>query len=221
MFKKVLVSDDMDDINRGIYNTLSELGVKHIDQVQYCDDAYLKIKKAIFDEAPYELLITDLFFKADHREQRFSSGDMLIETVKNEYPELKAIVYSVEDRLQIVRTLVIEHKLDGYVCKSRRGLVELTKAVQAILNNDIYLSSEVKNALSPKNNLEIEDYDINLLKQLSLGLSQDDISLYFKANHITPNSLSSIEKRLNKLRIQFSANNAIHLVTIVKDLGVI
>ena len=62
MFKKVLVSDDMDDINRGIYNTLSELGVKHIDQVQYCDDAYLKINKAIFDEAPYELLITDLFF---------------------------------------------------------------------------------------------------------------------------------------------------------------
>lgn len=211
----------MDDIHRGIYNTLSELGVKHIDQVQYCDDAYLKIKRAIFDEVPYDLLITDLFFKADHREQRFSSGDMLIETVKKEYPELKAIVYSVEDRLQKVRTLVIEHNLDGYVCKSRRGLVELTKAVHAILNNDIYLSSEVNNALSPKNNLEIQDYDINLLRQLSLGLSQDDISLYFKANHITPNSLSSIEKRLNKLRIQFSANNAIHLVTIVKDLGII
>ena len=211
----------MDDIHRGIYNTLSELGVKHIDQVQYCDDAYLKIKRAIFDEVPYDLLITDLFFKADHREQRFSSGDMLIETVKKEYPELKAIVYSVEDRLQKVRTLVIEHKLDGYVCKSRRGLVELTKAIHAILNNDIYLSSEVNNALSPKNNLEIQDYDINLLRQLSLGLSQDDISLYFKANHIKPNSLSSIEKRLNKLRIQFSANNAIHLVTIVKDLGII
>ncbi|MGC1633782.1 MAG: response regulator, partial [Gelidibacter sp.] len=40
-------------------------------------------------------------------------------------------------------------------------------------------------------------------------------------NNTTPNSLSSIEKKLNKLRIQFKANNAIHLVAIVKDLGLI
>jgi DNA-binding NarL/FixJ family response regulator len=221
MFKKVLVSEDMDDINRGIYNTLCDLGVEQIDQVQYCDDAYLKIKKAILDEAPYELLITDLSFKTDHREQRFPSGDILLETVKKEYPELKAIVYSVEDRLQKVRTLITEQQVNAYVCKSRRGLIELTKAIQAILNNDIYLSTEVKNALSPKNDLEIEDYDINLLKQLSFGLSQDEISAYFKSNNISPCSLSSIEKRLNKLRIQFKANNAIHLVAIVKDLGLI
>ncbi|WNH09897.1 response regulator [Thalassobellus suaedae] len=221
MFKKVLVSEDMDDINKGIYNTLCELGVKQIDQVQYCDDAYLKIKKAKFDDAPYELLITDLSFKTDHRTQRFPSGELLVQTVKKEYPELNTIVYSVEDRLQKVRTLIKEHSVDAYVCKSRRGLVELTKAIQTILINEVYLSTEVKNALSPKNNLEIEDYDIELLKQLSFGIPQDEISHYFKVKNISPNSLSSIEKRLNKLRIQFKANNAIHLVTIVKDLGLI
>ena len=68
---------------------------------------------------------------------------------------------------------------------------------------------------------EINDYDIELLKQLSQGLSQEDISHNFKTNAISPNSLSTIEKRLNKLRIQFKANNAIHLVAIVKDLGLI
>ncbi|WP_298499829.1 response regulator [uncultured Algibacter sp.] len=221
MFKKVLVSEDMDDINKGIYNTLCDLGVKQIDQVQYCDDAYLKIKKAILDNAPYELLITDLSFKSDYREQRFTSGEVLIESVKKEYPELKVIVYSVEDRLQRVRTLIKKHKVEAYVCKSRRGLTELSNAIKAILNNEIYLSPEVNNALRPKNNLEIEDFDIKLLKQLSFGLSQDDISTYFKKNNISPSSLSSIEKRLNKLRIQFKANNAIHLVAIVKDLGLI
>lgn len=221
MFKKVLVSEDMDDINKGIYNTLCDLGVKQIDQVQYCDDAYLKIKKAILDNAPYELLITDLSFKSDYREQRFTSGEVLIESVKKEYPELKVIVYSVEDRLQRVRTLIKKHKVEAYVCKSRSGLIELSNAIKAILNNEIYLSPEVNNALRPKNNLEIEDFDIKLLKQLSFGLSQDDISTYFKKNNISPSSLSSIEKRLNKLRIQFKANNAIHLVAIVKDLGLI
>ncbi|MEP3836756.1 MAG: response regulator [Algibacter sp.] len=221
MFKKVLVSEDMDDINKGIYNTLHDLGVKQIDQVQYCDDAYLKIKKAILDEAPYELFITDLSFKSDHREQRFTSGDMLLKSIKKEYPDLKAIVYSVEDRLPKVRALIQDFKVNAYVCKSRRGLVELTNAIQAILSNSIYLSPEVNNALKPKSNLEIEDFDIKLLKQLSLGLSQEEISNHFKENNISPSSLSSIEKRLNKLRIQFKANNAIHLVAIVKDLGLI
>lgn len=221
MFKKVLVCEDMDDINKGIYNTLCELGIREVDQVQYCDDAYLKIKKAVFDIVPYELLITDISFKSDHREQRFTSGDILIKTLKKEYPDLKTIVYSVEDRLQKVRTLIMEYQVDAYVCKSRRGLTELAKAIQATQEGNIYLSPEVNNALSPKNDLEIEDYDIKLLKQLSFGLSQDEISLYFKQKNISPSSLSSIEKRLNKLRIQFKANNAIHLVTIVKDLGLI
>jgi hypothetical protein len=56
---------------------------------------------------------------------------------------------------------------------------------------------------------------------MSNGLSQDEISQLFKKNNISPSSLSTIEKRLNKLRIQFRANNAIHLVAIAKDLGLI
>lgn len=221
MFKKVLVSEDMDDISKGVYEALRALGIPHIDQVQYCDDAYLKIKKAAFDKEPYDLLITDLSFVSDHREQRYSSGDTLVQSVKEAYPELKTIIYSVEDRLQKVRTLINNNHVNAYVCKSRRGLIELTKAIHEVESGHIYLSPEVKNALSTKNGLEIEDYDIHLLQQISLGLSQDEISKYFKTKNISPSSLSSIEKRLNKLRIQFRASNAIHLVSITKDLGLI
>ena len=59
MFRKVLVAEDMDDINRGVYDTLHELGISEIQQVQYCDDAILKLKKAIHDDLPFQLLITD------------------------------------------------------------------------------------------------------------------------------------------------------------------
>ena len=52
-------------------------------------------------------------------------------------------------------------------------------------------------------------------------LSQEDISFQFKNNQTSPSSLSSIEKRLNKLKIQFKAINSIHLVSIVKDVGLI
>ena len=221
MFTKVLISEDMEDINKGVHASLCELGVKEIHQVQYCDDAYLRIKKAILDDAPFQLLISDLSFKSDYREQRFPSGEALIKTLKEEYPGLKIIVYSVEDRLQKVRTLITDYQIDAYVCKSRSGLMELAKAIKSVLNDTIYLSTEVSQAFNTNQDLEIDDYDIQLLKHLSNGLSQEEISTYFKTKKMSPSSLSSIEKRLNKLRITFKANNAIHLVATAKDLGLI
>ncbi len=221
MFLKVIVSEDMDDISKGVYTSLCDLGIRNIDHVQYCDDAYLKIKRALLDASPYQLLITDLSFASDHREQRIDSGEALIKRLREENHNLKVIVYSVEDRLQKVRMLMKTYGIDAYVCKSRRGLIELSKAIHEVFKDGKYLSPQVAQALSHKANLEIDDYDIELIKQLSNGLSQDDISALFKAQKIKPNSLSSIEKRLNKLRIQFKAHNAIHLVSTVKDLGLI
>jgi hypothetical protein len=37
---------------------------------------------------------------------------------------------------------------------------------------------------------------------------------------IIPNG-SSIEKRINKLKIYFKANNNVHLIAIAKDLGLV
>lgn len=221
MFKKILIVEDMEDINKGVHTLLTELGVSYIDQVQYCDDAYLKIKRAELDHDPFEMVITDLSFKVDHRSQKYQSGHALVEKIKTEFPKLKVIVYSVEDRLQSVRTLFNKHHIDAYVCKSRSGLKNLTTAITEVVQGNNFLSTEVANAFSSENELEIDDYDISLLDNLSKGLSQEEISALYKKQNISPASLSSIEKRLNKLRIQFNANNAIHLVAIVKDLGLI
>ncbi|MCF8274266.1 MAG: response regulator [Flavobacteriaceae bacterium] len=221
MFTKVLIAEDMQDINKGIHAALCERGVPEIHQVQYCDDALLKIKKAQADGAPFELLITDLSFKTDWREQNIQSGEDLISVVRKEFPDLKVIAYSINDRIQKVRSLISNYDINGYVCKSRRGLLELAKSISSVYNNERYLSPEVSQALSAKSIMEIDDYDILLLTQLSKGLSQEEISHYMKQNQKTPSSLSSIEKRLNKLRIDFKAKNAIHLIATVKDLGLI
>jgi len=221
MFSKVLVSEDMQDINKGIHTALCELGIQEIHQVQYCDDAYLKVKKAELDGAPFQLIITDLSFKPDWREQNIASGEALIEKLKKEFPDIKVIVYSIEDKVHKVRSLLTKFNIQAYVCKTRRGLIELKTALSEVYNNELYLSPEVAHALHAKTSLEIDDFDILLLQQLSKGLSQEEISHYLKQNNIKPSSLSSIEKRLNKLRIDFKANNAIHLVATAKDLGLI
>jgi DNA-binding NarL/FixJ family response regulator len=221
MFKKVLIAEDMDAINQGVLSILTDLQIAQIDQVQYCDDAYLKIKKGELDKSPYELLITDLSFKNDYRKQNFDSGEELINIVKKEHPKIKIIVYSIEDRFHTVRRLVKTYSIEAYVCKGRKGLAELKKAICETAQDKIYVSPNVAPALNNKTNLSITDYDIELMKQLSLGASQKHISSYFKEHQISPSSLSSIEKNINTLRNQFDAKNVIHLVAIVKDMGII
>ncbi|MEO9953478.1 DUF5932 domain-containing protein [Nonlabens sp.] len=221
MFKKVLISDDFGSINKGVLTVLNQAGINDVKQVQYCDDAYLEIKSAIKNNDPYDLFITDLNFKTDHRAQKYGSGEAITEQLRKEYPTLKMITYSVEDRLQKVRHLINNVEINAYVCKGRNGLLDLSKAIDNVYNNKLFLSDQVKQALHSRNDLEIVEYDIQLLTQLSLGHSKDTISNYFKENGIAPNSLSSIEKRQSKLLIQFRANNAIHLIGIVKDLGLI
>ena len=82
MFNKVLVAEDLDTINFSVVQALKDLNVNEIHHAKYCDEAYLKIKRALHDKAPYDLLISDLSFKTDHRESKINSGDELIEAAK-------------------------------------------------------------------------------------------------------------------------------------------
>lgn len=223
MFKKVLIVDDHVTANSGVLEVLEQLSIenKNVIKSQYCDDALLKIKRAVLDNEPFDLLITDLHFKKDHRQEELTSGDDLIKAIRTNNSKLPIIVFSGINLLQRVRLLFNDYNINGYVCKGRHASRELAQAIKAVYKEEQFLSLEVKNALSPKNDLEITDFDIELAKQLSFGKLQNQISNYFKANNITPSSVSSIEKRLNKLRIQFKADNATHLVAKMKDLGLI
>ncbi|MDW5289128.1 response regulator [Formosa sp. PL04] len=221
MFKKVLIVDDYDIVNEGVLTMLNSKDITNVEKAQYCDMALLKLRKANQEGEPFDLLITDLSFKTDFKEGDLQSGDELVCAAREEGLTLPIIVYSMEDRLQRVRTLVNKYKVNAYVCKGRRSIFELAQAISEIQDNKLFLSPQVENALNPQTCLEIQDYDIELIKQLSLGLSQSEISKQLEEQNITPRSLSSIEKRLNKLKDDFKANNVIHLVAIVKDLGLI
>lgn len=221
MFSKVIIADDLVSINAGVHTFLSHLGIRQIDRVNYCDDALLKIQAAERDGEPYELLITDLSFKTDHREQKLKSGEELAIHLKATYPDLKIIVYTIEDKPQTVRTFMQKHQVDGYVNKGRYGLQELSCAVGEVFSGKTYISLHLAPVLAGKSLLEIDDYDIALLKHLADGLVQDEISKSFKEQGIKPFSLSSIEKRLGMLRTQFVAKNGTQLVAKAKDLGLI
>jgi hypothetical protein len=60
-----------------------------------------------------------------------------------------------------------------------------------------------------------------ILKYLSLGLTQQEVSNELKKKDIKPNSLSAIEKRIKKIKQEFKAKNNFHLAIIVSKKNIL
>jgi two-component system capsular synthesis response regulator RcsB len=221
MFKKVLIAEDFDSINIAVKQTLEQLGVEEIHYAKYCDDALLKYKKALQDNEPFDLLISDLSFVSDYRQVEIPSGEKLIEVIRKTDSKIKIIVYSVEDKSYTIKYLFENQNIDGFVHKGRNSISQLKTAIEGILYNKKFISPELAHTLQNKSTNEIDNYDVELLTHLANGVSLEEMEPLFKKLNITPNSKSTIEKRVAKLKDYFKANNNIHLIAITKDLGII
>ena len=221
MFKKVLIAEDFDSINIAVKQTLEKLGVEEIHYAKYCDDAFLKYKKAIHDNEPFDLLISDLSFVSDYRKVEIPSGEKLIEVIKKVDSKIKIIVYSVEDKSYTIKSLFENQNIDGFVHKGRNSISQLKTAIETLLHGKTFISPELAHTLQDKTGKEIDNYDITLLTHLANGVAIEEMEPLFKRLNITPNSKSTIEKRVAKLKDYFKANNNIHLIAITKDLGII
>ncbi len=222
MFSKVLVADDIDLNNIATEKALNELNIPLTEYVKYCDDVILRLKKAQMENNPFQLLITDLSFKADHREANITSGEQLIVEVRKAFPAIKIIAFSIDDRPHKIKRLINDQDIDAYVVKHRNTANELKKAIEVVwIGKEKYVSPSILQALQDKTTSEIDDYDIQLLTQLSIGVPQENMEAKFKELNVTPNSKSTIEKRIAKLKDYFQANNTIHLVSIAKDMGIV
>jgi len=220
MFKKVLIAEDHEIRNLGVINTLEELEVPKFEFVNYCDKALQKIKIAIEEDEPYDLLISDLVFDEDFVEQKIVSGQQLVAEAKKIQPELKVVVFSIEKKIQIIDELFNHSKISGYVSKGRNDAKELKSTIKKVFEGETVIPQDILNSLR-NNTFEVTDYDINLLGLLSKGWKQHEIMDYFKNEGLQPNSQSAIEKRLNDLRESLNARNNIEMVVICKDMGII
>ncbi len=221
MFQKVLIAEDADLASSGVRKALEELEIKNIEFTQYCDEAFIKFKNAIRINKPFDLLISDLSFVGNYNEQRLNSGDELVREIKKEDPNLKTIMFSIEDRPFKVKQLCNDLELDGYVWKSNDALKDLKKAISLIKEENFFISPQLAHVLKSKESFEITPFDIFLLEHLADGLEQKEISDELKKKGIKPSSTSSVEKRLKLLKENFNANNPTQLVAITKDFGLI
>jgi DNA-binding NarL/FixJ family response regulator len=221
MFKKILIAEDHESINLSVQKTLEDLNIPNVDYVYYCDDALAKIQKSIRENEPYDLLITDLYYEEDHREQKIKDGRELIQKIKEIQPSLKVIVFSAEHKSGIIDSLFKEYEINGYVRKARNDSKELKKSIASVYIDENYLSLDMKQEMKRLNSYEFSAYDITLVSLLSKGILQKNIPAHLQEKDIKPYSLSSVEKKLNSLKEDLEVASNEQLVAFCKDIGII
>jgi DNA-binding NarL/FixJ family response regulator len=220
-FKKVLVAEDTDSSNIGLVFRLKELGIETVASSQSCDGAFLKLKKGLHDKQPFDLLISDLSFVTNAPNPKITSGEALISEVKKIQPTIKIIAFSVNNQQTVIKYLIDEIGIDGYVCKGLNGTKELLKAMEAVEKDQTYLCPVSNATLHKKNVFQLDDYEKQLLQLVARGLKQDEIATYFQSKGISPNSRRSVEDRLSRLRDNFNANTTSQLIYLAQSLDLI
>ncbi len=212
MFKKIILAEDFQGENQGIAEALREkLAIEDLQNELYCDKAFIRLKVALKNNVPYELLITDLFFEEDHVPRKLTSGSKLIKAARALQPNLKIIVHSMENNPLHINALFKEHKINGYVSKGRKGMLELINAIKEVYHNRTYVSPQL-NLTDASNIVELDDFDRAILKELANGLTKKEVSDKFKKENRTPNSESTIDKRISRLYDEFEAKNTTNLL---------
>lgn len=221
MFQKVLVAEDYESASISVQKSLSDLNIADAGFVYYCDEALALLRKSLDQNKPYDLLITDLSFEEDFAKQNLKSGKELIVEARKLLPNLKILVFSGEKRPLVIKELFEDLEIDGFVSKGRMDVKNLKTAITTIFENKKYISSENLHQLRKTDNIELSLVEFSIIKLLSEGIFQKDMTEILKEKSINPNSLSSVEKTLNNLKETFAAKSTEHLIAICKDLGVL
>jgi len=221
MFKKVLIAEDHEHANISVRKTLDDIGISKREFRTYCDDALALVQIAIRQDQPFDLLITDLSFDEDSNKQELAGGKELIKAVKAVQPDLKIIVFSLENNINLVDELFDDLHIDAFVRKARYDVDDLKRAIDAAANNKKYRSADLIRRKRIENSYDFKAFDIQILTLLCAGTPQKNIPAYLQENNIKPSGLSSVEKRLNAIKTSLNISSNEQLIAYCKDKKII
>lgn len=221
MFEKVLVAEDHQMNSRAVAKMVIDLQIPVCHYVYYCDDGLTRIKKELATNEPYELLITDISFVEDHRTQKLKSGLDLIQEARKICPQLKVIIFSVEDRPALIQSYFKDLQINGFVHKGRLDAIELEEAVKKVAKGQNYISPTIKEKIKPSNSHKFTSYDLAVLYLLAEGTLLKEIPQKLEEMNISPSGMSTMEKRLNHIKTVLNFKKNEQLIAFCKDMGII
>lgn len=220
MFNKVLVAEDHQTTGKSIKRAVEDLSVKVCDYAYHCDDAMTRIRKEKTVGHPYELLITDLSF-APGQSDELRTGAALIAAARHLQPQIKILVFSVENKPVVIQKLFDELKIDGYVSKGLQDEVELKSALETIFTGRQHIPVGLWQQVKKAKTFNFTDIDLAVIDGIFNGIQQKEMPEYLLEKGLTPPSLSSIEKRLALIKDTYHFSNNTQLVVFCREAGFI
>jgi len=221
MFEHVLIAEDHEIANLSLRRTLEDLQIPSPDYAHYCDQALSKVKKAIQNGRPYNLLVTDLYFESEDSAKQLPDGAELIRAAKMLQPDLKVLVFSAENSAAVIRPLFDELGIDAYVRKARGDAQELKAALANLKQKRRHFPPELRSRQAQENLHVFTELDKAIIRLLADGVAQKDIPASLTGLEIRPSSLSSVEKRLNLIKTVMGFKKNEQLVIFCKEMKLI
>ena len=214
--ENVLIIEALDSTGLGLSMFLrQQLDIANVTLCYDINGAEAKFKDALENGNPFQLVIIS---PEEYNYNNNMASIEYIKSMKTLHEELKVIIFTKSDSPISANLMFEKANINGYVIKGRESLMHMIDCVKEVMDGKYYISPEI-NFLKSKEVFAIDEYDVKLIRQLSLGLTREEISSSFRKSKIVPYSLSSIEKRLNLLRELFGAKNSIQMVSKAKDMG--
>lgn len=223
MFKKILIAEDIDSVSLGLKTWLaSQYPNADIRSTKYCDEALLKVKRSVAENAPFDLVISDLTFTEDHLPATIKTGEELIVLIKKLLPKSKIIVYSIYDNPQRIYNVFHNLEINAFIAKGRNSIDEFAEALNLLYTSEAtFISPHLLQWVEETNQTDISDDDILLLQWLARGISQKDMSIKLQELNKSYQNIASVEKKLKRLKQMLNASSSIQLIANAKDLGII
>lgn len=204
---KIVLVDDHPVVRKGLKSILEEdAGFTVCGEAE---DANNAIK--VISETEPDLVIVDIELKGN------IDGIELVSAIKVRFPHIRILVMSMDDG-----TLYAEKSIKagakGYIAKAEAA-ENIMSAIEAVMENKIYLSSSISNKIATKHIYGSQDtkkLDIHLLSGRELEVFQL-IGKGYKRNEIAKRlniNINTMESHRRKIREKLSIDNSSDLTKI-------
>jgi DNA-binding NarL/FixJ family response regulator len=193
----ILIVDDHPFIIEGYKNAITRYNPKEyeflITQAKDCKSGY----EVIMDPttASFDIAFLDISMPA-YEEMEIYSGEDLAKLILEHMPNCKIILLTMYTELLKIKTIIRTINPRGLIIKNDLTFDELLFAFDKVMKKSTYYSQSVVEMLekSPKDSIEIDQIDEQILFHLSKGTKTDEMP------HYIPISLKATIRRIENLK---------------------
>jgi DNA-binding NarL/FixJ family response regulator len=151
--------------------------------------------------------------------EKIKSGADLVMFLKEIYPNCKVVIVTDLNEPIKIYNLIQKVNIEVILCKSDINYAMLSSLCLEVNYNEKYMSESVKEKISllTKKKLNLDNFDLDIIEKMSLGIKTVDLPNFI------PLSLSAIEKRKARLKMEFIENKGTDkmLLEKVKKMGLL